>query len=150
MIGTLRNCRICTKGGLLAAILVAAVFASSQVTCLTHSHCEGADCFEHQKDAHSLPDHNHHEHDTDHDCGHGEDSRCEDEHQDDDIHHHSHDGKTHPQRRFTAPSDDTAFSDEAGSDTPVIALAEFLPAVDESPPLERYGLIFAERAPPLS
>ena len=150
MIGTIRKCRICTKGGLLAAILVAAVFASSQVTCLTHSHCEGPDCFEHQKDAQTLPDHEHHGHETEHECGHGTSSTCDGEHQDHDIHHHSHDGKTHPQRRFTAPSDEMTCADTAIEETPIVSLAEWLPAVDESPPMERYGLTFAERAPPLS
>ncbi|MCK4549142.1 MAG: hypothetical protein KAU49_03195 [Candidatus Krumholzibacteria bacterium] len=142
MIGTIRKCRICTKGGVLVAILVAAVFAMSQVTCLTHSHCEGADCFEHREGSS--------EHEADHECSHEPGSSCEDEHQDHDIHHHSDDGKTHPQRRFTAPILETAFTDAVSEETPVFTLAEYLPAVDESPPLERYGLIFAERAPPLS
>lgn len=142
MIGTLRKCRICTRGGLLAAILVAAVFASSQVTCLTHSHCLESDCFDDHQESHDSHEHSHNDCDS-----HNE---CDDEHQDQDIHHHSHDGKTHPQRRFTAPADDTEFAGEVSEETPVFSIAEYLPAVDESPPLERYGLTFAERAPPLS
>ena len=142
MIGTIRKNNISTRGGILAAILISALFASAQVTCLTHSHCEGADCFEHHEGSH--------EHEADHECGHEEGSPCEDEHQDHDIHHHSHDGKTHPKRRFTTPADETEYADAASEETPVFTRAEYLPVVDESPPFEIYGLIFAERAPPLS
>lgn len=138
MLRSIRRCNICTNGGILAAILIAAMFASTQVACLTHSHCEGADCFEHKED------------EVVHECGHEADSSCEGEHQDHDVHHHSHDGKTHPKRRFTAPVDELEYAETAVEEAPAPAPAEWPPAVDESPPLERYGLIFAERAPPLS
>ncbi len=150
MIGTLRNCRICTRGGLLAAILVAAVFASSQVTCLTHTHCDESDCFDSHGESFDSHGHSHDDHDSHHESDGEPCSSCDDEHHDLDIHHHSHDGKTHPQRRFTAPADDAEFAGEVSEETPVFTLAEYLPAIDESPPLERYGLTFAERAPPLS
>ena len=143
MIGTLRKCRICTRGGILAAILVAAVFATSQVACLTHTHCDGADCFDQHEQSH-------HDHDDPGDCGCEADQHGADEHHDHDIHHHSHDGKTHPKRRFTAPAVETACADMVSEETPVFTLVRRLPVVDESPPFEIYGLIFAERAPPLS
>ena len=44
----------------------------------------------------------------------------------------------------------TEYADAASEETPVFTRAEYLPVVDESPPFEIYGLIFAERAPPLS
>ena len=142
MIGTIRRCNICTNGGILVAILVVASFASAQVACLAHAHCEGADCFEHREESHV--------HEADHECSHEPGSSCEDEHQDRDIHHHSHDGKTHPKRRFTAPAVETVLADAFSSETPVFEMASYSTVIDESPPFERYGLDFAERAPPLS
>jgi len=150
MIGTIRKSNISTRGGILAAILFAAAFTSAQVACLTHSHCAGADCFEHQEESHTPHGHGHHEHEADNECCHQTGSPCEDKHQDHDIHHHTHDGKTHPQRRFTTPVDEAEFTDTVSEKTPVFELAEYLPVIDESPPLERYGRIFAGRAPPLS
>jgi hypothetical protein len=141
MIEAIRKCNICTNGGILVAILIAASFASAQVACLTHSHCEGADCFEHREESRGY--------EAEHECGVEPGSSC-DEHQDHDIHHHSHDGNTHPKRRFIAPADETAFADAASSETPAFELTSFLPVIDGSPPFERYGLDFAERAPPLS
>ena len=150
MIGKIRRCNICTRGGILASILIAALFASAQVACLTHSHCEGADCFEHKEGSPAAHLAGHHEYEADHECGHEAGNDCEGEHQDQDIHHHSHEGKTHPKRRFTAPAGEIEYAEAAGEEAPACAPAEYLPAVDGSPPLERYGLIFAERAPPLS
>lgn len=150
MIGTIRKSNISTRGGILAALLLVVSFASAQVACLTHTHCEGADCFEHREESGAPQYPGHHEHETDHECGHGADSPCEEERQDHDIHHHSHDGKTHPKRRFTAPAVEATFADATSEEAPVFELAEWSPVVDESPPFERYGLIFAERAPPLS
>jgi len=142
MTRAIRSSNISTKGGTFAAIFFVAVFASVQVACLTHTHCAGTDCFEHQEESH--------EHEADHECGHAHGSSCEDEHHDHDIHHHSHDGKTHPKRRFTAPVVEAVLADTASSETPVFEMASYLTAIDELPPFERYGLDFAERAPPLS
>lgn len=150
MLGSIRRCNICTNGGILAAILIAAMFASTQVACLTHSHCEGADCFEHKEGSTAPHFAEHHEDEAVNECGHEPGFSCDGEHQDHDVHHHSHDGKTHPKRRFTAPVDEFEYAEAASEEAPAPAPAEYLPAVDESPPLERYGLIFAERAPPLS
>jgi hypothetical protein len=150
MIGEIRRCNICTNGGILAAILIAALFASAQVACLTHTHCEGADCFEHKEGSPAPHLAGHHEDKADHECGHEAGTDCEGEHQEHDIHHYSHDGKTHPKRRFTTPVDEFEYAETAVEEAPAPALVEWLPMVAGSPPLERYGLIFAERAPPLS
>lgn len=150
MIGMIRKSNISTRGGILAAILISVSFASAQVACLTHTHCDGADCFDHREESHALQGHEQHEHEADHECDHQAGSPCEEERQDHDIHHHSHEAKTHPQRRSTAPVIETTFADSVSEETPVFELAEWLPVVDESPPFERYGLTFAERAPPLS
>ncbi len=151
MIETIRKNNISTKGGILAAILFVALFASTQVACLTHTHCNGAGCFDYDEKSHAEQGHeSRFDHDTHSECGDEADSSCEEEHQDYDIHHRSHEGQAHPKRRFTAPADEIEFSYTAGDETPVAETAVWLPAVDESPPLERYGLIFAERAPPLA
>ena len=151
MIRTIRKNNISTRGGILAAILFVAAFASAQVACLTHTHCEGADCFDYTGESHAGQGYeSHFDHDTHSECSHEADSSCEEEHRDHDIHHRSHDGQAHPKRRFTAPADEMDFTDTAADETPVIEAACRLPAVDESPPLERYGLSFAERAPPLA
>ena len=85
---------------------IAALFASAQVACLTHTHCDGADCFEHSEGS-TAPHHGaHHEDEADHECGQDAGPCCGDEHQDHDVHHHSLDGKNHPKRRFTAPAGD--------------------------------------------
>ncbi len=102
MIGSIRKCSICTNGGILVAILLVASFASAQIACLTHQHCDGADCFEHREESHTPHGNGHHDHEADHECGLEPGSTCGDEHHDHDIHHHSHDGKTHPKRRFIA------------------------------------------------
>jgi hypothetical protein len=150
MIEAIRKCNLCTNGGILAAILIAALFASAQVACLTHSHCDGADCFEHKDGSPARYLAGHHENETDHECGHEAGSACEGKHQDHDIHHHSHDGKTHPKRRFIAPSGETAFADVTSSETPAFELTSLLQVIYGSPPFERYRLDFSERAPPLS
>jgi hypothetical protein len=149
MTRAIRSSNISTKGGTLAAIFFVAVFASVQVACLSHSHCDGAGYIDYTEESHAEQGHeSHFDHDTHSECGHAADSSCEQEHQDYDIHHHTHDGQAHPKRRFTAPADETDFTDTAIGETPVVEAAGGLPVVDESPPLERYGLKFAERAPP--
>ena len=151
MIRAIRSSNISTKGGTFAAIFFVAVFASVQVACLTHTHCAGTDCFDNTEESHAEQEHeSHFDHDTHSECGHEAESSCEEEHRDHDIHHHSHDGQTHPPKRFTVPVDETDFTDTARSETPVIELANFSPLFEDPPPLVRYGLIFAERAPPRS
>lgn len=144
MTGAIRNSNISTKGGMLAAIIFVAAFASVQVACLTHTHCDGAGCLDYRDESCEPPGHeDHQDHDAHRECSHEEDHSQ-------DIHHHSHDGQTHPPKRFTVPVDEPGFSDTARSETPVIELANFTPLFEDPPPLVRYGLIFAERAPPRS
>jgi hypothetical protein len=150
MVETIRKCGICMRGGILAAFAVAAMFASVQVACLTHDHCREADCFDRHEETRDHSGDRHHDHDD-----HGEsclesEAGCCDGHHDHDIHHHSHEGHAHPQRRFTVSVYETPFDTAAEDESPGLETAERPPDIGGSPPLDTYGPIFAGRAPPLA
>jgi len=145
---SMRKMDISARGGLFAAILFAAVFTSAQVSCLTHQHCYGTDCFEEREISSPAAAHGQH-HDAGGGCSHEAGSSCGDEHQGNDIHHHSREGQIHPKRRFAAPAVETVLTFSAGGAVPAFCLALGLRASDGTPLLERYGAIFDGRAPPL-
>ena len=132
---------ISSGSGLFAALLVTALFASAQVACLSHAHCEGIECFN-DADLCGFPHiHGHHQE---------SDSSCGKDHQDQDIHHHSRDEQTLPKRRLIVPAAETTAVPAAGAAGPDFCLEARLRASDEAPLFERYRLAFQGRAPPLS
>ena len=144
MIKAVRKYGILERGWIIAAILAAAAFTSTRVACLAHTHCVESACFDEHGDSDEHGDH--HDNHGD-DCG--TDSQCDHEHHNHDIHHHTHSGHVHPQRRFTAPVFEVRLTETAGEETPDADPAETVPDKKDPPPLDRYGLTFAERAPPV-
>jgi hypothetical protein len=132
---------ISARSGFFAAILITALFASAQVACLSHAHCDGTECFEDGGVSGFSHLHGHHQ-----ETG----SSCGKDHQDHDIHHHSRDVQTHPKRRFIVPAADSAPISAGGAAVPAFCLESRAQTPDDAPLPERYRLAFEGRAPPLS
>lgn len=171
MFRIIRNGRIYTKGAIMAAVFLLVAFASAPVYCLTHGHCGGASCFSDQPQTHDP-------HDQESCCdqeqgGHSRDDTpgcltccscagdtseehddtdcpCKNRHSRHDMHHHSPAGHTPPQKKITFPALEAPSSETPGDKTPALEMSGWVMDTSAARPLEKYGLIFSERAPPLA